>query len=312
MKRLASLVAFFVASALAGAQTEWVIVPGAGGDPQYQAEFDEQVKRWTDVANAAGVDSRVIPATEESRGALRRMLEQLPKDGDDLWLVLIGHGTFDGRDAKFNLVGDDITAKELGEWLKPFHRRVVVLGFFSASGAFFPEIAGPNRVVLTSTKSGGERNYSRLGSHFAASLQDPDADLDGDGITSLLDLARFANDQMVASYEKDKRIVLEHALLDDNGDAVGTEIRAIKHSHPPEVDHEGRAVDGAVAAELTLSRETRKIPPEFRERRAAIEERLRELRAHKNEMNERRYFNELEALLLEMAALYDTLEPQAE
>jgi hypothetical protein len=232
----------------------------------------------------------------------QKALQAFPKDGGDLWLVLIGHGTFEGRSAKFNLRGDDITSTELAAWLEPFHRRVIVWNLFSASGAFLSDLSRDNRVVITATRNGTEGNYSRFGELLAERLTAPDSDLDGDGVTSVLELVVSASSHTQASYENDQRLLSEHAQLDDNGDGVGAESVALLHPSPKS----GLVPDGAIAATISLARDDSapSLTAAQISQRAGIEARIAALRERKAEMNEALYYQKLESLLLEMARLY--------
>lgn len=301
-KHLAILLGTAIAFACPShAERQLVIVTGAGGEPEYTARFQRQADAWETVGENAGMSVQRLRETDDSRAQLQSALTSLPKDGDDLWLVMVGHGTFDGRNAKFNLSGDDVSAKELADWLKPFSRRVVVLALFSASGPFVPELSGPNRVVLAATRSGGERNYSRLGEKFPESLTAADADLDGDGSPSLLEIAIHATDTVTTSYEDEQRIVTEHAILDDNGDGLGTEVRELARTIDPERD-------GRVAAEIGFTDGS--LAPAFTPAeilaREKIEAEISALRAGKSDMREDVYFDQLERCLLQMAELYAT------
>ncbi|HVE16337.1 MAG TPA: hypothetical protein VNB29_06350, partial [Chthoniobacterales bacterium] len=228
----------------------------------------------------------------------------LPKNGGDLWIVLIGHGTFDGRNAKFNLPGDDLSAADLAGWLQPFQRRVVVLNLFSASGAFLPTLSANNRVVVTATRSGAERNYSRFGEKLAASLDNPEADLDGDGRITLAELSVFATAETAKFYDGAQRIVTEHAQIDDNGDRLGTETPLL--TKPQTTKGSLRNRDGSVASEISLGTagSTLIFTATQRERREAIERQAAELRASKPELSEDNYYRRLETLMLQMADLY--------
>ena len=44
---------------------------------------------------------------------LNALTNEMAQSAEELWIVFIGHGTFDGRSAKFNLRGPDISADEL-------------------------------------------------------------------------------------------------------------------------------------------------------------------------------------------------------
>ena len=148
------------------------VVVGAPGTPEYAAEFRRWADQWQAAARKAGAESIRIGQDEEAgatdRELLRAALAESAADGrEPLWIVLIGHGTFDGREAKFNLRGPDVTDVELADWLAPLKRPVVLLNCGSGSGTFINRLSGENRVVVTATKSGHELNYARFGEYLA-------------------------------------------------------------------------------------------------------------------------------------------------
>ena len=98
--------------------------------------------------------------------------------------MLIGHGTFNGKEAKFNLRGPDLSATNLAEWLAPVERPVAVIDTSSASGPILNELSKPGRVIITATRSGYEQNYTRFGQFFSKAISDSKADLDKDGQVS--------------------------------------------------------------------------------------------------------------------------------
>ena len=304
MKKI--LAALLLAAALPATARDLVIAVGAAGDPVYAPIFRKEADAWAAAGKKAGFSVATIGLDDKKtpRVELEKILDALPKTGDDLWLVLIGHGTFDGRSAKFNLRDDDVSSTELAGWLDPFRRRVVVWNLFSASGAFLPDLSRANRIIIAATRSGGERNYSRFGEKLAEILSSPDADLDGDGTVSLVELVAGATARTVSSYENDQRLLSEHAVLDDNGDGAGTESALLLHPAPDPT----RTPDGAVAATASLSRDdsTPALNNSQILRRADIEKRIATLRAQKTEMDETAYYEQLESLMLEMARLYQS------
>jgi hypothetical protein len=130
--------------------------------------------------------------------------------------VLIGHGTFDGKEAKFNLVGPDFSATELAAWLQPVHRPLAVIDTASASGPFINKLSARDRVLITSTRSGHEENYARFGQYLAEAIADPQADLDKDGQTSLLEAFLTASHR-VADRQQGRRDVGEKVRDDVDG-----------------------------------------------------------------------------------------------
>ena len=149
-----------------------LLVVGAGGEPQFETNFVQQARLWEKAARQAGAQTITI-GLEEARetnhcAQLKRQLAAEPHEGlNPLWLVLIGHGTFDGKEAKFNLQGPDVSAAELAEQLKPFRRPILVVNTASASAPFVAALSATNRVVITATRSGHEQNFTRLGQYLA-------------------------------------------------------------------------------------------------------------------------------------------------
>ncbi|RYD47863.1 MAG: hypothetical protein EOP83_27380 [Verrucomicrobiaceae bacterium] len=280
-----------------------LIVVGEPGNALYQDEFRRQAKVWQELAGKAKMDTGTIglgdEPTEGDRPALEKAIGDLPKSGGDLWMVWIGHGTFDGRSAKFNLRGPDIEATEIAELLKPLQRRLIVLNLFSASGPFVAPLAGKDRVIVSASR-GGERNYSRLGEKLANSLGSLDADLDLDGSLSLLEAVLHASAATKAFYDDAQRVVSEHAVIDDNGDGRGTGTDKFKGLRA-----DGLSPDGALAREIHFFGESSDpLTPEAREERTKLEAGIEALRQRKKELKEDDYYAELETLMRRMAKLY--------
>jgi hypothetical protein len=284
---------------------------GASGEKEYGEIFVKSAALWQEAATQGGAKPRVIGletnAVASDLAMLQKALEAEPKTGsEELWLVLIGHGTFDGHDARFNLRGPDFTAADLGVWLQPFHRPMAVINTASASGPFIPALSATNRVVITATKSGWEQNYTRFGLFLSEAIADPRADLDHDGQTSLLEAFLRASFETSEFYRKEGRIATEHALLDDNGDTLGTPpdwfrgVRAIKKAK------DGALPDGLRAHQMHLVRggPDLALSPAIRDQRDAIEMEINRLRDQKNQLAEYDYYQRLEKLMLTLADLY--------
>lgn len=299
-----------------------LVVVGADGSEEYGKQFREWASRWQDTAKrgrAEFVSIGIEPTDKtDDRESLQRRLSEAARSEDTrqsqkpLWLVLIGHGTFDGKVARFNLRGPDVSASELSEWLKPIERPVAVINCASSSGPFLNELSGPNRVVITATKSGHEYNFARFGDYLSAAISDPQADLNKDEQTSLLEAFLLASSRLNGFYAGDGRLMTEHALLDDNGDKLGTPadwfqgVRAVKSAKS------GVAVDGLRAAQWHLVRSAREeqLPAATREKRDQLELELVQLRSRKTQISEDEYLRLIEPLLLELAQLYESASPE--
>jgi hypothetical protein len=221
-------------------------------------------------------------------------------------VILLGHGTFDGKEARFNLRGLDFTATEFAEWLKPIARPTADIDASSSSGPFLSKLAATNRIVITATRSGHEANYTRLGQYLSEAIASLEADLDKDGQTSLLEAYLRAARNVGEFYKSEGRLATEHALLDDNGDGLGTPPDWFRGVRATKAAKNGAPLDGFRAHQFHLLRndEDKKLSPELRARRDAIELEIAAMRDVKKGMSEDEYYTKLEPLLLELARLY--------
>jgi hypothetical protein len=314
---LAAICLFFVPSSRADStdpatnnSATVLVVIGAPGDEDFGTKFHEWAKEWEKASKSAGATWIVLDKEAGTNQAqqLKTLLAKEPKTGSgEFWLVLLGHGTFDGKEAKFNLLGPDVSPTDLATWLAPFQRPAAIIGGFSASAPFLSKLSGKTRVVITATSSGNEQNFSRFGQYISSAIADPEADLDKDGQTSLLEAYLIAARRTAEFYETEGRLATEHPLLDDNGDGLGTPpdwfrgIRAIKKAR------EGAQLDGLRANQFYLVRSDaeKQLPASLRERRDELEVRIGQLREAKTTMPEEEYYKKLEPMLIEMAQLYE-------
>jgi len=311
VRSIATLLVILCGSAgpLCASQTV-VAVVGAGGEEEFQKQFAEWAEHWEKAAKTGEAEFSVIgvePDKTNDVAQLQETLAKLPHEGEPLWLVLLGHGTFDGKEAKFNLRGPDFSASELAKWLQPFTRPMVVINTASSSAPFLNALSRSNRVIITATRSGHEQNFARLGKYLSEAVGSAEADLDKDGQTSLLEAFVSAARQTADFYKDEGRLATEHALLDDNGDGLGTQadwFRGVRAVKKPEKG----GLDGLRAHQLHLVRndQEKKLAPQVRLRRDDIELAISRLREAKTTMKDDEYYQQLEPLLLEMARLYDS------
>jgi len=285
---------------------EVILVVGAPGEDAFGAKFEEQAAHWNSAAEKAGAEVRTVRDLEALRA---RVVESAAGETDrPLWIVLIGHGTFDERAAKFNLAGPDLTAADLAEWLKETQRPLVLLDTSAASAPFLKALAGPNRVVVTATKSGFEESYAYFGQYLATAIDDPDADLDRDGGVSVLEAFLFASKGVADFFASGGRIATEEAIIDDNGDGLGTPaswFRGVRATKNPSKD---ALPDGLRSGQVHLvpSAAERALSPGIRAERDRLEMAVFHLREKKASLGEDAYYGELEKLLLELSRLYES------
>ena len=317
------LICLFVAAAAHGEERQpageatVVVVVGAAGADEYQTQFTQWADLWKQ-ACAKG-DANFVPiGLENDAGSndRERLRETLASESQEsaaaLWLVLIGHGTFDGRTARFNLRGPDVSAEDLDQWLRPVLRPLAIINCASSSAPFLVKLSEPGRVVVTATKSGFEHNYARFGRYLAGAIAEPEADLDKDGQTSLLEAFLTASGRVDEFYSAEGRLVTEHALLDDNGDGLGTRADWFRGIRPVQKAQDDAPLDGyrAYQFHLVRSRAERRMPPDLRAKRDRLELEVMRLRDAREEFSEDEYFSKLEALLYEITRIYEqTDEP---
>lgn len=307
-----------------------VIVRGASGTGEYGELFDSWSDRWVKSAEAGkvavlrigpvgpGSQALKLPGTSGAADADRKLFEKTLRDAalqarskrlTELWIVLIGHGTFDGRSARFNLRGNDVNAKELKKWLEPITCPIAIANCSSASGPFLKALAGQNRVVMTATKNGAEINFSRFGEFLSEAVGDSKFDLDKDGQTSVFEAFLSASRRTLAFYDGEGRLATEHALLDDNADGLGIRADFFRGVRLVKKVQGGATVDGRLAHNFHLVRSDseQQLSPETRKLRDQLEQAVIQLRDRKSTFeDEETYYAQLEELLVKLAKAYES------
>jgi hypothetical protein len=210
----------------AQAATFYVTISGLGGEPDY----DQRFKMWADdidssLKKSGGDPQNVITLVAPTRDVIRAKLAEVArqaKPDDGLVLMMIGHGTFDGFDYKFNIPGPDITGAELAGLLDkiPATRQLVV-NMTSCSGGSIAALQRKNRIVITATKTGTEKNATVFARYWAEALREPSADADKNESISALEAFHYAQRKTGEFFDSQKRLATEHAVLEDTGKGDG-------------------------------------------------------------------------------------------
>ena len=303
----------------AESHAEVIVVVGASGSDEYAPQFRQWADRWSEAAKLGQAKFHVVGFADSVKTSDRDLLKQqlltasgpgeVTRASNPLWLILIGHGTFDGKVARFNLRGPDVASAELADWINPIERPMAIINCTSSSGPFLNDLSGPNRVVITATKSGHELNFARFGDYLSSAIADPRADLDKDEQTSLLEAYLLASSRVEEFYKRDGRLQTEHALLDDNDDKLGTPADWFQGVRATKSAKSGSPVDGQYATRWHLVRSPREeqLTAEARSRRDELERELAALRLRKGAIPETEYLSLIEPLLVEIARLYEVV-----
>jgi hypothetical protein len=301
MRLLLSLIPLLSAPCFAGTL---IVVTGAAGEPKYAEAFKKQSEAWLATKHHA-VCSIGLDSEDAAKHDAEKLKAALAGSTGDTWLVLNGHGTWDGKVAKFNLRGPDVSGEELVAWCAPVKDQLVIINTAAASAPFLAKLAAPGRLVISSTKSGNEQNFSHFGRFLAESLTDTKSDLDMDGAASALELFLAASQKTAEFYKNEQRLATEHPLLEDNGDGKGTPAEWFQGLVAKSRAKDNAAVDGALARQifLQISPQEAKLTTEQKERRTLLEAQLEALKGKKANLEEKDYLRQLEAVLRELAKL---------
>ncbi len=287
---------------------EIVLVLGLEGAEEYREVFQKAAGNWKTAAEKADVPV----FTENTSAGLEKRLGETA--ADELWIVLIGHGTFDGREAKFNVEGKDFTDRDLAVWVKGYPGELSIINTASASGSFVPTLSKENRIVITATKSPAEYFFTRFGTYFSEAIGGlPAADFDNDQQVSLLECFLYASRQVEEFFQKEGRIATEHALIDDTGDKMGTRSDWFEGITAVKVAEDGADPDGERARQKVLVKNDfeRQLTAEQIKNRDILERKVRELRRKKDELDEGNYYRDLEKYLRQLAEIYREVEQKS-
>ncbi len=277
-------------AAAAPAATHYLTVTGLGGEPDYEQRFVGWAK---DIGNAlkdagGGVQSQTLiaPRREQLRRALEELAQRAQPD-DELVLMLIGHGTYDGHEYKFNLPGPDVTAEELAALLGRIPaKRQLVVNTSSASGASLKALAGDGRLVISATRTGTEKNATVFARYWAEALREPAADTDKNETVSALEAFQYAERRVKSFYETEKRLATEHPVMEASGAAAFPLLRRGRNA--------AAALDSGKAKLLAKKED--------------LELRIDRLKYNKAALAPEEYKKQLTALLVELAETQEELD----
>ena len=287
-----------------------LIVSGASGGPQYAERYD----RWRSglvavlraqpgfrrdhlLVLAETVGAGVGCASREGvRDALRELGGRMDAQSV-LFILLLGHGTFDGQDAKFNLVGPDLTAAEWAALVEPLPGRLIFVNTTAASTPFLTSLAKSGRIVITATESPVQRYATVFPEFLTRAFVDTAGDVDRNGRISVWEAFAYASAGVRRWYQERGRLATERALLDDTGDGLGVDAGDVQDG--PRAGLSAAAYVGAGVDDVATNQggEVDRLAA----RRRALEVEVEALRASRATLAPERYAAELERLLLELA-----------
>ena len=298
---------FFALPAWAG--TYVVTVAGLGGEPDYEQRFEGNAKDMDRVFKSEGSQFHATTlygpdATKEKLTSALQQVASQAKPDDDFVLILIGHGSFDGLEYKFNLVGPDISGDDLAELCDKIPaKRQLIVNTTSASGGSVIPLQRPGRAVITATKSGTEKNATIFARYFAEALQDPAADTNKDDSISAMEAFIYAAKKTGNFYDSEQQLATEHAQFEDTG--KGDAVRDASTENK-----EGMLLSSFTLVRLGTEQAAANDPAKqgLLAQKENLEQKIDELKYQKAAMNENDYKQQLTGYLVQLAKVQEQLD----
>jgi len=307
LKRLSVVALLLTVAAALRAETIYLTIAGLGGEAEYEQRFTGWAADLDKILKGEP-SSQVITLSgaQATRANIQAKLGDLAKQtkaDDHLVLLLIGHGSFDESDYKFNIPGPDITATELASLLDKIPAQQAVIDMTSASGGALPTLQKTKRIVVVATKSGTEKNATVFPRYFIEGLRDPASDADKNEVITVLEAFRYAEAKTAKFYDELKRLSTEHPLIEDAGKGEGVKA--------PTAENGEGLLAGRFAMLHTGSAVTMAKDPEKQKllkQKEDIETKIDELKYRKASMPVEEYRGQLAKLLLDLAKTQEELD----
>jgi hypothetical protein len=296
------------ASAPLHASVYYVTVAGLGGEPDYEQRFTAAAKDLDKVYKAtSGAHVYTLIGAQATRAKLTETMAAVAREAkpeDDFVLTLIGHGSFDGVEYKFNLVGPDVSAAELASMCdKVPARRQLVVNTTSASGGSVVALERTGRGVIAATKTGTEKNATVFARYWVEALQDPTADLDKSESISAMEAFEYADRKTAGFYESQKRLATEHAVFEDTGHGEAVRASAAQ-------GREGALLSSMTVVRIGASQAAMNDPAkrDLLAKKEELEQKIDALKYQKAAMDPADYKKQLTDALLQLATVQGELE----
>jgi len=287
-------------SSNASAATRALVIAGLGGNEEYNQAFDEQTRTVVDALETITTSADHVVYLQGESASRQSVLDTLDavvqevnqlKDTDDavdtFVLFMLGHGNVNRNGWNFNLSGPDFSTPDLVGALAPLNvAKQVIIASTSASGALLRPLGQPGRTIITATKSGGEINAVRFSEYFVEALSTDLADVDRNELLSVEEAFIYANDLTVRYYDEQKLLASEHARF------------------------EGADSSSVTLATLGALRDAQNNPgvAALLDERALLESQFYEVKARKTSLPNSDYYQELEAVLIDIAKLQKRID----
>lgn len=303
-----------------------LLIGGLGGEQQYSDKFD----RLLHESKKALIENFLFPAENitvlaESREREEDFVDDISNadnitawfndaadkitENDHVYIILFGHGSFNGAHANFNIPRKDLSDIDFAKLVNKLNaNRIIFINTTSSSFPFIESISGENRIVITATKSPTQRNITRFPDYLVEGFSDPSADLDKNGDLSVLEVFKYAAQKTERFFEDNGNLATEHSMIEDTGDRRAARLNEL------EMSNEGAFADATflkrrASAYLTSEAAMQdSVLMRLLTEQEQVELDISKLKTEKDLYGEQEYYDQLEKLLVRLARINDQLE----
>lgn len=307
-------------------QSYALLIGGSGGGGEYSTKYQRFLleSRKALIENFQFPESNVIVLAEShsaeedfvtdiSRAEnIRAQFAALSKrvtENDRVYIILFGHGTYDGRNAKFNIPGLDLKDTDFADLVGMLNaNRVVFVNTTELSFSFIEALSAENRIIITATRSNAQRYETRFPEYFIEALQSPESDLDKNGNLSLLEIFKYAAERTARWFEAENHVPTEHSLLEDTGDKMAFRIEELEANAEGNFSETTYLKRRAAVFAATMSSAKDSMIVKYLLELERLEQEISTLKSNKNQFTEEVYYAQLEVLLVQLAIINDEID----
>jgi hypothetical protein len=268
------------------------IIQGLGGIPLFDVSFNDQ-RHTIREASEKMTDATLVTTfsgDEVSREELLVHFADLTErmsEEDRAAIYLIGHGSYDGEQYKFNIPGLDLTDTDLADIMASLPgQNHFLVNTSSASGVILDSLENDQYIIITATRNGNEKNATEFGNYFAEALASTTADINKNDTISIQEAFDYAERGVTEFFESQGKLATEHPQIRGDG-----------------------------AASFSLARlggvETVNEDPRINTlltRRLELDADIEGLQLRRNEFSNADYIQRLQALILESAQVSEQID----
>ncbi len=303
-----------------------MVIAGLGGSPEYTEKYKNYLKETRTVftgnykipaenvvmlGETKIVDSEYVNDVSNAE-SIKKYINDFStriNEDDTFFLILFGHGSFDGKNSYLNIPRKDLSDEEYDGLLDNIKAgKIVVINTASASFPFIDKLSKPGRIIITATKSGTQKNQPLFGQYLVEAFTNPASDLDKNGILSVLEVFSYSSERTFRWYEDNNHLATEHPQIEDTGDKLSSRINEIETSGEgslASITYFKNRMDILLAGS---NAEADSVLVRLLGEQEQVEREIAELKVQKDSMDEDSYFAKLEEFLIKLAEISDEIE----